>query len=109
MVLKGILEILAFHPEYLNLTETEVLHTGRHLPVVPDVDELSQLASSVVAGELHLLLMEPSFKLSAGLVLRSVPVQDLHHEDGELLVGSGAHGDPDPLDHWVILQLNLQL
>ena len=35
---------LAFHPEYLNLTETEVLHAGGHLPVIPDVDELSRVS-----------------------------------------------------------------
>ena len=52
---------------------------------------------------------ELCLELGAGLVLGRVPVQDLHHEDGELLVGAGAHGDPDPVDHRVILQLNLQL
>ena len=85
--------------------------TIRSLPVhtvVPDVDELAQLARAVVAGELDLLLGEPSLKLSTRLVLRRVAVQDLHHEDGELLVGAGAHGDPDPLHHRVILQLDLQ-
>ena len=35
---------LAFHPEDLDLTETEVLHASRHLPVVPDVDELPRVA-----------------------------------------------------------------
>ena len=56
-----------------------------------------------------LLLVEPPLELSAGLVLRRVPVQDLHHEDGELLVGTGTHRHPDPVNYRVILQLNLQL
>ena len=92
--------------EGLDLAQAEVLVVHS---VVPDVDELAQLTRPVVAGELDLLLGEPSLKLSTRLVLRRVAVQDLHHEDGELLVGSRAHGDPDPVHHWVILQLNLKL
>ena len=89
----------------LDLAETEVLPVHS---VVPDVDELAQLARPVVAGELDLLLVEPALELGAGLVLRRVTVQDLHHEDGELLVGAGAHGHPDGLHNRVVLQLNLQ-
>ena len=84
--------------------------TIRSLPVhtvVSDVDELAQLARAVVAGELDLLLGEPSLKLSTRLVLRRVAVQDLHHEDGKLLVGAGAHGHPDVLHQGVALQLDL--
>ena len=62
MVLKGILEILAFHPEYLDLTETEVLHTGGHLPVVPDVDELPGVSLPSVAEEHGQRLVEVSLQ-----------------------------------------------
>ena len=92
--------------EGLDLAQPEVLIVH---PVISDVDKLAQLPGPVVAGELDLLLVESPLELGAGLVLRRVPVQDLHHEDGELLVGPGAHGHPDPVDHRVILQLNLQL
>ena len=92
--------------ESLDLAEAEVFIVHS---VISDVDELAQLTRPVVAGELDLLLVEPPLELGTRLVLRRVPVQDLNHEDGELLVSSRAHGHPDPVHHWVILQLNLKL
>ena len=92
--------------EGLDLAEPEVFIVDS---VISDIDKLAQLARPVVTGELDLLLVESPLELSTGLVLSRVPVQDLHHEDGELLVSSGAHRDPDPVDHRVILQLNLTL
>ena len=92
--------------ECLDLAEPEVFIVHS---VISDVDKLTQLACPVIAGELDLLLVESPLELSTGLVLRRVPVQDLNHEDGELLVSSGAHRDPDPVHHRVILQLNLKL
>ena len=53
---------LTFHPEYLDFTETEVLHAGRHLPVVPDVDELSRVALPSVTEKHRERLVKISLK-----------------------------------------------
>ena len=92
--------------EGLDLAQPEVLtvHT-----VVPDVDELAELPPALVTLEPDQLFVEPALELGTRLVLRCVPVQDLHHEDGEFLVGARAHGDPDPVHHRVVLQLDLSL
>lgn len=91
--------------EHLDLAEAEVLPVHA---VVADVDELAELAPTLVTLEPHELLVEPALELGAGLVLRRVAVQDLHHEDGELLVGAGTHGHPHALNHRVVLELNLK-
>lgn len=57
--------------------------------------------------ELGELLGEPALEGGAGLVLGRVPAADLHHEDGELLEGAGAHGHPDRGHHRLAAQGHL--
>ena len=77
------------------------------LPVVSDVDKVTKVPLALVAVKHDARLPEEPLELGAGLVQRVAPVQDLDHEDAEVLLVLALDGHGDGLDEFWTGDLHL--